>query len=234
MKIFDKMAYHIERVLHCFPRRAKIQLGRIEKGWSIVHRKVYDYPKSWKEKQIWCFGDSNTYGYDPQGLFGGRYAKSWPEILKEETGLQIINDGMNGRSIPCTEYEFSEFRRKTARYNADLLIVMLGTNDLLNGASASDAAKQMKAFIAECGVKSILLIAPPTMKRGAWVTGDAVVVQSLELSQQYRRLAEEVGILFADAGEWEIEIAFDGVHFTEEGHARFADKLAEVLRKSLT
>jgi lysophospholipase L1-like esterase len=90
----------------------------------------------------------------------------------------------------------------------------------------------MKEFIAECGVKSILLIAPPTMKRGAWVTDDAVVVQSLELSQQYRRLAEETDILFADADEWEIELTFDGVHFTEEGHARFADKLAELLGKS--
>ena len=199
-----------------------------------MHRKVYDYLKSWKEKQIWCFGDSNTYGYDPQGLFGGRYAKSWPEILKEETGLQIINDGMNGRSIPCTEYEFSEFRRKTARYNADLLIIMLGTNDLLNGASALGAAEQMKEFIAECGVKRVLLIAPPTMKRGAWVTDDGLVLRSMELSRQYRRLAEEADILFADADEWEIELTFDGVHFTEEGHARFADKLAGVLGKSLT
>ena len=186
------------------------------------------------EKQIWCFGDSNTYGYDPQRAFGGRYTRSWPEILAEKTGMQIINDGMNGRSIPCTEYEFSEFRRKAARYNADLLIIMLGTNDLLNGTSALDAAEQMKVFVAECGVKSILLIAPPTMKRGAWVTDDGLVLRSMELSRQYRRLAKEVGCLFADAGEWEIELTFDGVHFTEEGHARFADKLAGVLGKSLT
>ena len=187
-----------------------------------------------KRQQIWCFGDSNTYGYDPRGFFGGRYAKSWSELAEEKTGFRFINDGLNGRAIPCTEYEFNEFRRKAARYNADLLIVMLGTNDLLNGASATDAAEQMKAFIAECCVKNNLLISPPPMKRGTWVTDDGLVLQSMELSQQYRKLAEEVGCLFSDAGEWEIEMTFDGVHFTEGGHARFADKLAEVLGKSLT
>ena len=24
--------------------------------------------------KLWCFGDSNTYGCDPRGFFGGRYA----------------------------------------------------------------------------------------------------------------------------------------------------------------
>ena len=27
--------------------------------------------------KLWCFGDSNTYGYDPCGFFGGRYAAPW-------------------------------------------------------------------------------------------------------------------------------------------------------------
>lgn len=41
---------------------------------------------------IWCFGDSNTYGYDPCGFFGGRYAAPWPELLAEKTGLRVIID----------------------------------------------------------------------------------------------------------------------------------------------
>ena len=30
-----------------------------------------------------CFGDSNTYGYDPRGYFGGRYGADcrWVDIL---------------------------------------------------------------------------------------------------------------------------------------------------------
>ena len=32
---------------------------------------------------IICFGDSNTYGYDPRGYFGGRYDgdSRWVDIL---------------------------------------------------------------------------------------------------------------------------------------------------------
>ena len=72
---------------------------------------------------IWCYGDSNTYGY----------ATPWPELLAEKTGLEVINDGKNGRMIPGREYELRQFRKDAERYDADALIVMLGTNDLLEG-----------------------------------------------------------------------------------------------------
>ena len=80
--------------------------------------------------KLWCFGDSNTYGYDPCGFFGGQYAGPWPALLAEKTGFQVVNDGKNGRMIPEREYEFLRFRGDAERVNADALIVMLGTNDL--------------------------------------------------------------------------------------------------------
>ena len=48
-----------------------------------------------------CFGDSNTYGYDPRGYFGGRYDgdNRWVDILAAETGWTVYNMGrMAGRS----------------------------------------------------------------------------------------------------------------------------------------
>ena len=38
-----------------------------------------------------CFGDSNTYGYDPRGYFGGRYNADcrWVDILSAATGWTI-------------------------------------------------------------------------------------------------------------------------------------------------
>ena len=179
--------------------------------------------------KLWCFGDSNTYGYDPCGFFGGRYAAPWPELLAEKTGFQVINDGKNVRMIPERAHEILQFRRDAERYNADALIVMLGTNDLLEGAMAGDATARMEAFLNRCNVPMILLISPPPMKRGAWVPDDGLVEESKELSRQYEGLAKRRGIWFADAGEWDIELAYDGVHFTEEGHMRFAEGLASCL-----
>ena len=179
--------------------------------------------------KLWCFGDSNTYGYDPCGFFGGRYAAPWPALLAEKTGFQVINDGKNGRMIPEREYEILQFRRDAERYNADVLIVMLGTNDLLEGATAGAAAARMEAFLNICNLPMILLVSPPPMKRGAWVPDDGLVEESKALSRQYKALAAQRGIQFADAGEWDIELAYDGVHFTEEGHACFAEGLASCL-----
>lgn len=179
--------------------------------------------------KLWCFGDSNTYGYDPCGFFGGRYAAPWPELLAEKTGFRVINDGKNGRMIPEREHEILQFRRDAGRYNADALIVMLGTNDLLEGATAREAAARMEAFLNRYNMPLILLIGPPPMKRGAWVPDDGLVEESKNLARQYEALAKRRGIWFADVGEWDIALAYDGVHFTEEGHARFAEGLASCL-----
>ena len=179
--------------------------------------------------KLWCFGDSNTYGYDPCGFFGGRYAAPWPELLAEKTGFQVINDGKNGRMIPEREYEFSQFQWDAERYNADALIVMLGTNDLLEGATAGEAVARMEAFLNRCNIPSILLVGPPSMKRGAWVLDNGLVKESKAMARRYEALAAQRGIRFADAGKWDIDLAYDGVHFTEEGHVRFAEGLASCL-----
>ena len=180
-------------------------------------------------RTIWCFGDSNTYGYDPCDFFGGCYPSPWPELLAEKTGFEVINDGWNGRMIPRREYELQVFRNRAERYGADGLIVMLGGNDLLLGTKAREAAVRMEALLEGCIVPMILLISPPTMKLGAWVPDYRFVEESRELSREYAALAERLGLQFADAAEWNINLAYDGVHFTEEGHKRFADELAACL-----
>ena len=184
-----------------------------------------------QELKIWCFGDSNTYGYDPCVTFGGRYPDPWPELLARETGFRVINDGENGRTIPRWEPELLRFRQDAKRYGADLLIVMLGGNDLLCGAVPEEITARMEAFLTPKAAPDVLLIGPPRLKRGAWVPEDRLVAESAELSRQYRHLAGKLGVGFADAGEWDIGLTFDGVHFTQEGHARFAGELAAVLRR---
>ena len=89
--------------------------------------------------------------------------------------------------------------------------------------------KRMEAFLNRCDMPLILLISPPPMKRGAWVPDDGLVEESKNLARQYEGLAKRRGIWFVDAGEWDIALAYDGVHYTEEGHARFAEGLASRL-----
>ena len=181
--------------------------------------------------RILCFGDSNTYGYDPRGFFGDRYGAGdrWVDLLAKQTGWEMINAGANGREIPRNPYAL---RLLTEHAPVDIFLVMLGTNDLLQGASAKEAATRMEAFLnlllPHC--KSILLVAPPPMKRGAWVPTDKLVTESIRLAEEYTLLAEKLNIPFVDTREWNIELTFDGVHFTEEGHHTFAESLRKELR----
>ena len=110
---------------------------------------------------------------------------------------------------------------------------MLGTNDLLRGYSAEASCSRMEAFLRyiqpKCG--EILLIAPPPMKRGAWVTEENLIAESVKLAEAYQALSLRLGIAFVNAGQWNVELTFDGVHFTEEGHRAFAEGLYAYLTK---
>ena len=180
--------------------------------------------------RILCFGDSNTYGYDPRGFFGDRYGAEdrWVDLLGAQTGHECINAGANGREIPRNPYAL---RLLAQQREVDVFLVMLGTNDLLQGATANDTTVRMEAFLTSLlpHCKEILLVCPPPMKRGAWAASDELVTESIRLAEEYRLLAEKMNIPFVDTREWNIDLAFDGVHFTEEGHHVFANHLTEYL-----
>lgn len=181
--------------------------------------------------RILCFGDSNTYGYDPRGFFGDRYGAGdrWVDLLTKQTGHECINAGANGREIPLDPYAL---RLLSEQVPVDIFLVMLGTNDLLQGANAKETAARMEAFLPpplpHC--KQILLVAPPPMKRGAWVPTDELVAESVQLAEEYKFLAEKLTIPFVDTREWNIQLTFDGVHFAEAGHRAFAENLRKELR----
>ena len=180
--------------------------------------------------RIVCFGDSNTYGYDPRGYFGDRYGAEdrWTDLLAKQTGYTVINAGVNGREIPGSLYALRLLAEHTP---VDIFLAMLGTNDLLQGITAKETAARMENFLnpllPHC--RHILLAAPPPMKRGAWVPTDNLVAESIYLVEEYMLVAEKLNISFVDTRQWNIELTFDGVHFTENGHHTFANRLIEYL-----
>lgn len=172
-----------------------------------------------------CFGDSNTYGYDPRSWLGGRYNADsrWVDILASETGWTVCNMGVNGRTIPRTALDIPP--------DTDLLIVMLGSNDLLQGRRPEEAAGKLERFLSGLSLlrDQILLIAPPPMSLGEWVPNRQLIDDSRTFAQCCRSLVGRLGIRFVDTGDWDIPMAYDGVHFTERGHRAFAAGLLEAL-----
>lgn len=181
--------------------------------------------------KILCFGDSNMYGFDPRGFLGDRYGPEdrWVDLAAAGTGWELINVGVNGRVIPRNPYALRLLREYAP---VDIFLVMLGTNDLLQGADARETARRMEAFllplIPHCS--KILLVCPPPMKRGAWVPTEELVEESIRLGEEYRCIAEKLGLSFLDTRSWHTELAFDGVHLTEAGNHTFAEYLISRLK----
>lgn len=184
--------------------------------------------------KILCFGDSNTYGYDPRSYFGSQYPSQhrWVDLLARKLGCDAVNAGENGREIPRREGELLRFDRMMTDQNpVDLLIIMLGGNDLLQGNGVNDVVKRMESFLQHIDLdqSKILLMGPPPMQLGEWVPTQSLINASKELNHAYKVLAQRLGVEFANAGEWDIPMTFDGVHFTEDGHKAFAEGLYNVI-----
>ena len=107
---------------------------------------------------ILCFGDSNTYGYKPDGT--GRFDTDtrWTSLLQKKLGAdhRVIEEGLCGRTTVFQD-DLREGRRgldligvTMEMHNPiDLLIVMLGTNDCKAryNASAGTIAKGLAQVI---------------------------------------------------------------------------------------
>ena len=164
--------------------------------------------------------------------------------------------GENGREIPDDTWEMDYICRQMERYAPlRLLVVMLGTNDLLMTVRSGMAGvtARMECFLSHLlsytcytadnlqtmhlieGPEHILLIAPiPTNLSGYGPEGRRFDRLSMEFSSAYQALAAKTGCHFADAGKWHVQTSPDGVHFTKEGHLSFAEGLKEELLRILS
>ena len=82
-----------------------------------------------RKTPIICYGDSNTYGYDPRSYLGDRYPRQvrWTGILKEQHRLNLINCGMPGREIPRFQYEMQQALNPMASLQPPFFLwIMLG------------------------------------------------------------------------------------------------------------
>lgn len=136
-------------------------------------------------KRILCFGDSNTYGYIPDGT--GRYSEDirWTGRLQKKLSSEaiIIEEGLCGRTTVFQD-ELRIGRRGVellpvlleSHAPLDLVTVMLGTNDCktVYGASAEVIGKGIEKIIGQ--IKSIspqtkiLLISPIVLGDDVWKT----------------------------------------------------------------
>lgn len=177
--------------------------------------------------KVLCFGDSNTYGFDPREIFADRYEKSWCDLLSEKTGWEIINGGSNGRTLPGAVRWIDSYLKKFE--GVTRVLILMGTNDILQGRPTERIVKDMDAVLDHLKstwpeVEAVLLSPPPITLRE-----ENLDAQLAKVTAAYSRLAEKRRIFFLDTRSWGLPMAFDGVHLAETGHRVFAENLLEEL-----
>ena len=156
--------------------------------------------------------------------------------MLESPVRKIMNYGQNGLCVP-TAQTYAFYDDLIQKNRPDLITVMLGTNDLLNNYSAVKTAARMSSFITFILGRNndlkILLLSPPHLQTGDWVQSQDMIGESLLLGDLYKYFAEKEGLLFADTAGWNIDVLFDGVHFSPEGHRKFACMMEQLLADSI-
>ena len=204
-------------------------------------------------KNILFYGDSNTWGFDPSTTLRYPYPLRWTTICARLLGedFNCIPAGMNGRTtsfddplkgarngIKGLDYELQTHKP------LDLVVLMLGTNDLKYTDAEGCAAGMEKLIglilsanerynlsspVFPAGGAPVLLVSPILLKAHVGERGDDLT-QSATLSVLYQRIAGAYGLPFLDAALYASPSGTDGVHLDPDGHQKLGEAIAEKIK----
>ncbi len=206
-------------------------------------------------QEILIFGDSLTWGADPQTGSRHPHSARLPSVVGQELGegVHVIADGLGGRNTSFNDFAGPCDRNGTnalpvllgAHQPLDLVVIMLGTNDLkpyICGLASGAAAGMkrlvqiVKYFPYKSGkVPKILVVSPPPCVPGpsGAPAQNRSIAESEALAPAYRDLAGAEQVGFFDAGTICAGSPIDGVHLSAADTIALGRALAPVMRELL-
>lgn len=208
-------------------------------------------------KVILCYGDSNTFGLMPDLV--NRYPRHvrWTGRLQKLLGDEyyVIEEGLGGRTTVWDDPIEEHKNGKTyllpcleSHRPIDLVILMLGTNDLKerfhvssfgiasaieNLLNAIDVSRSGPSFEAP----KVLLVSPVPIRdvgnRDLHRMLENGFVKSHDLPVYCAEIAQRRGIAFLDPSELVQTSETDGIHYTERGHEVMAKLMEAKVREIL-
>lgn len=207
-------------------------------------------------KKILCFGDSNTWGHNPVDC--SRLDERWTVMIEDKfPQYEITADGLCGRATRTFKSEMhdtdglSAFREKyiNSDENYDLIIIMLGTNDVLSevNSSPTDIADTLGEYISEYrgahteNATEFLLISPILLTDKllshpifSQLYSETSIEKSKHFAQCISNVAKRENVWFMNAAEYAEASDIDGIHMTSQQHRKLADgienKISEILK----
>jgi len=209
-------------------------------------------------KSILAFGDSLTWGFEAGTWKRHPFEVRWPNALAAGLGgrARVIEEGMNGRSTayddPTDAAELNGAKALPIMLKSheplDLVIIMLGTNDLKFAARcrAFDAALGMGRLIEivqhypfndNYAPPQILIMSPPALVKTTdeWFAElwDHAIDESKKLGIHYAKLAKDRGVHYFDAGGVARADPTDGGHLDAVNTRAIGVALVPVVKEIL-
>ncbi len=219
------------------------------------------------KKKILCYGDSNTWGTIPRwfnsDIPSDRYDENtrWTRVLQKALGdaYEVIEEGLGGRTTIYSPVKDPWKNGKDylvpclmSHRQLDLVVIMLGTNDLHQGfrMEEADLGKGIRELVeltqeqtkAGRGYEApkILIMAPvevwPSDPAGRVTVYDGFFREwgtylSKQFPKVYKEIADEFGCYFLNAAEYACPSPGDGVHLTPDSHIALGKAVAEKIRE---
>ncbi len=211
-----------------------------------MYLKNVEFPRPPKvdtgKRRIACIGDSVTYG---AGVLGKRGTSTYPVYLQGLVGddWQVLNYGLTGRTLMNSAdvpYMKEEMYPETLACEADVYLVMLGTNDAKHyNWNAENYEKDLKVllenYIEIAGIDGVYAMKPLKcfVVEGKTEVGHNIKNENvIEACEIIERVAKELQVNVIDLytfSEDHPEWLPDGIHPNAEGNREIADYIYEHL-----
>ncbi len=199
-------------------------------------------------KRVLCFGDSNTFGYNPHN--GNRYNKNirWTGILQKFAGdnYEIIEAGGNNRTafsdnpegVAYTGYKLIQEYLKD---NFDCIILAIGINDLQKfyNPTLEQFQKSMQSFVSlvveQPAASEIIILAPSHIRENIlnsnfrFLFDEASVEKSKQITPIYEKIAKDYHCKFLDLNKLVQTSDIDGLHYEADQHKIIAENVIKLL-----
>jgi lysophospholipase L1-like esterase len=209
-------------------------------------------------KNILCYGDSLTWGYNAETLSRHPFEVRWPNVLQAELGsaAHVIEDGLNGRTTAFDDNLVAEDRNGartlptslSTHSPLDLVVIMLGANDMkpwihgrayvaANGMARLVNIVRGHTYFFNAPAPQVIMVSPPAVSRTDNVEFseyfEGANVSSTHLAEAYRLYAAQLGCTFFDAGTVAKTTPIDGVHLDAENTRAIGRALAPIVKQTL-
>jgi len=221
-----------------------------------------------KMKTILCFGDSNTHGTKPvdfdfleTAFIASQYRyvreSRWTGVMELElgSGYSVIEEGLNGRTTVWDDPVEGIHKNGRMYLPAcleshaplDLVIIMLGTNDLkarfsVNAFEIAMSVGVLVDMVQKSGsgpggnASQVLLMCPPPLGKLTHLSGifnESSIRNSKNLATYYEKIAKLYKCHFLDTAKILKTSEIDGVHYDETELEKLGKKAAETVKKIL-